>query len=250
MTAQAVTRVEPEVPAISETAAIVQMIERAAMNPAVDIDKMERLLEMQERVMSRRAEAAFNEAMTAAQAEAPQVTRDAENSHTKSLYARLETINAAIVPIITKNGFSLSFGTADSPLPNHYRVVCTCAHRDGHSRIYHADLPADTAGSQGKANKTPIQGFGSTMSYGRRYLTLMIFNVSLKMEDDDGEAAGLSEAVTEEQLTTLREKIEATNADIEKFCRFFKIESLPELPAPRFAEAIRMLDGKQRSARR
>ena len=35
----------------TEAAAILSLIERAAMNPAVDIDKMERLFEMQKQAM-------------------------------------------------------------------------------------------------------------------------------------------------------------------------------------------------------
>ena len=60
----------PQVPAVtSEAGALISMIERAARDPAVDIAKMERLFDMQERAEKRRAETAFNAAMAAAQAE-------------------------------------------------------------------------------------------------------------------------------------------------------------------------------------
>ena len=65
----AVTKIEAReiAPAQDQHAALLQVIARAAADPAVDIDKMERLLAMQERVMERNAEAAFNDAMRAAQ---------------------------------------------------------------------------------------------------------------------------------------------------------------------------------------
>ena len=42
---------QPQVVApLSETAAIISMIERAASNPAVDVDKFERLLALREKI--------------------------------------------------------------------------------------------------------------------------------------------------------------------------------------------------------
>lgn len=53
---------------IAPEASIFSVIERAARDPNVDIDKMERLIAMREKELSRVAEQAFNEAMKAAQA--------------------------------------------------------------------------------------------------------------------------------------------------------------------------------------
>jgi hypothetical protein len=161
MTAQAVTRVEPEVPAISETAAIVQMIERAAMNPAVDIDKMERLLEMQERVMARRAKAAYIDALAAAQSELPIIVERGEG-HGNIRYALWEDINEAIKPILAKHGFALSFKTGWDG--DKISVTGVLAHREGHSEETTMLLPSDTSGS-----KNAVQAVGSSTSYGKRY---------------------------------------------------------------------------------
>src|SRR5690349_1326952 len=91
------TQSAPIVP-VSESAAIFQIIERAARDPNVDLDKMERLMAMREREMTRIAQTAFNVAMKEAQAEMPQVVRNAKNTQTNSLYARYETISDAIQP--------------------------------------------------------------------------------------------------------------------------------------------------------
>lgn len=162
------------------------MIERAAGNPAIDVDKMERLLALHERIVARQAETAFNIALAEAQNEMPRIQRDAKNPSTNSLYARLESLNKEAVPIYTKHGFSLSFGTAESKLTDSVMVTCVVSHRDGFSRNYQCDIPLDIAGAKGNLNKTRTHGFGSTLSYGRRYLTLLIFNISLVNEDDDG----------------------------------------------------------------
>ena len=175
----------------SESAAIISMIERAARDPSVDIEKFERLMAMRERTDREIARRSFNAAMAAAQHEMPQVIRRAENAQTKSVYAPLEAVGAAIDPVITAHGFSQSFGTADGAPAGSIRVTCLLAHSGGFEREYQADVPSDIAGIAGTKNKTPTHAFGSTISYGRRYLTMMIFNVKSRkaLPDDDGNAA-------------------------------------------------------------
>jgi len=223
--------------------AVISIFERALSNPDVDVDKAERMLAMQERIMDRQARLAFSDAMSAAQAEIQPVARDAYNSHTKSRYARLETISRAINPIITKYGFAMSFGTANSPFEGHYRVTCEVTHCDGHSKQYHVDMPAETTGFKGGANKTPTHAFGSAMSYGRRYLTLLIFNIAT--EDDDGQAAGRGKSITDEQCNELLALAEDAGADKRAFCEWLGVDSFTAIPANRFDKAKNALQRKK-----
>lgn len=188
-------------PAITnESTAMLTMIQRAATDPAFDADKMQKMMEMYERHTDRTAAAAFNAAMVRAQAEIGPVFRDKFNAQTNSSYAALESIDRKISPVYTTWGFSLSFGTGDSPLVGHIRTVCDCMHEAGHTKQYHVDLPIDSAGIKGSVNKTGVHASGSTFSYARRYLTMMIFNVVLTNEDDDGngdQAQGLGELMND-----------------------------------------------------
>jgi len=165
---------------------VLAMIERAARDPSVDIDKMERLLAIHREMRSETARTAYNAAMARVQAQIKPVYRDAMNDHTNSPYARLETISEAITPIITSEGFSLSYDTADCPVANHIRIVCDVMHSAGHTERKHFDLALDNVGAKGNLNKTAIQASGSTISYGRRYLKCMVFDVVLTNEDNDG----------------------------------------------------------------
>lgn len=228
--------------------AFVQMVERAAANPAVDVDKLERLLAMKDRIEARQAEQAFNAAMTAAQMAMEPVRRDAVNPDNKSRYARLETVIEAINPIITKHGFSMSFGSEQSPIEKHYRVTCILAHANGYSRPYHADIPADLTGMKGTPNKTATHAFGSTMSYGRRYLTLLIFNVALVSEDDDGKSASGNTKITDDQVANLQRLIMDMDADIAKVLAFLHVENLSDLTASQYDKAVHALDQWARKA--
>lgn len=176
--------------ATNESTAMLTMIQRAATDPAFDADKMQKMMEMYERHTDRTAAAAFNAAMVRAQAEIGPVFRDKFNAQTSSSYAALESIDRKISPVYTAHGFSLSFGTGDSALVGHIRTLCDCMHEAGHTKQYHVDLPIDSAGIKGSVNKTGVHAAGSTFSYARRYLTMMIFNVVLTNEDDDGNGAG------------------------------------------------------------
>lgn len=173
----------------NESTAMLTMIQRAATDPAFDADKMQKMMEMYERHTDRTAAAAFNAAMVRAQAQIGPVFRDKINTQTSSSYAALESIDKKISPVYTAYGFSLSFGTADSSLVGHIRTVCDCMHEGGHTKQYHIDLPIDSVGIKGSVNKTGVHASGSTFSYARRYLTMMIFNVVMTNEDDDGQGA-------------------------------------------------------------
>ncbi|MEQ0860656.1 single-stranded DNA-binding protein, partial [Pseudomonas aeruginosa] len=79
-----------------ESATILQVIQRAAADPACDIEKMERLMAMHERMQSRSAEAEFNASMAAMQSELPSIAERGAitvNGQKRSNYATFEDIN-------------------------------------------------------------------------------------------------------------------------------------------------------------
>jgi hypothetical protein len=165
---------------------MVQMFERWPRDPNASVDKIERLMALWERGQARTAEASFNEAMAQAQKAMRPVAADASNPQTRSRYASYAALDRALRPIYTENGFGLSFDTGDPPMPDYVRVLCYVTHLGGHSRTYHADMPADGKGAKGGDVMTKTHAVGSAMSYGVRYLLKMIFNVAVREDDDDG----------------------------------------------------------------
>lgn len=229
---------------VDTAAGIVAVIERAAMNPDVDIEKMERLLVMQERIMARNAETAFNAAMSAAQADMRPVAADAENPQTRSKYASYAALDKAMRPIYTRHGFALSFDTGEGAQADWVRVVCYVSHRDGHSKTYHADMPADGKGAKGGDVMTKTHAAGSAMSYGMRYLLKMIFNVAVGEDDDDGNGAN-AQTITDEQAANLHALIEEVGADKAGFLRFMGVTSLEQIGAKHYTRAVKALEKKR-----
>lgn len=164
--------------------AMTAIFERAAFDIEFPLDRLEKMMEMQERWQANQSEKEFNEALAAAQSEMPVVLKNQENSMTRSTYADLAAINKAIAPVYSAHGFSVSFNTFEAKMQNCYGVSCELCHRSGHRRKFQAEIPPDNVGIKGNTNKTSIHAFGSTMSYAKRYLLTMIFNIAT--EDPDG----------------------------------------------------------------
>lgn len=175
--------------AIQESATVLQVIQKAASDPSCDIEKLERLLAMKERMDAKAAEIEFNDALSRVQANMGRVAADATNNQTRSSYATYGKLDKVLRPIYTAEGFSLSFGTEDAP-EGMVGMICFVSHRAGHTRQYRAHVPSDGKGAKGGDVMTKTHAFGSGTSYGMRYLLKMIFNVAIGEEDDDGNAAG------------------------------------------------------------
>lgn len=179
--------IEPTNIIVSQESAMLQVIERASINPAVDIDKMERLLQMQITMCDRQAVQAWSTAMVKTQGEIPGITATKKNKGTDSMYADLKGINNVITPIYTRNGFSLSFGQGETtPEALTIPIICEVSHIGGHSKTFNYDSPIVTESISGKKIMTETHARASAVSYGRRYLVLMIFNLTIVGEDDDG----------------------------------------------------------------
>lgn len=210
-----------------ESSALISMIERAARDPNVDIDKMERLFQMHERVAAQQAKAAYLSALSLMQSELPAAMRRGKG-HNDKKYARFEDIIGAIRPILSTHGFSLSFRTAqDDKL---IRVIGVLGHSAGHSEQTEMAMPPDTSG-----NKNIVQAWGSSTSYGKRYVALTLLGIASEDEDDDAKKAiGL---ITPDQTEELAKLITATGTDIQAVLKFHEVESLSDMTATDYRTA-------------
>jgi len=214
------------------------------MAKGTDFASVKEMLDYSRGISAEAAEQAFNTAMAAAQSEMTVVGNDASNPQTRSRYATYAQLDRALRPIYSRHGFALSFNDGETARPDWVRVLCYVSHRDGHTRTYHKDMPADGKGARGNDVMTKTHAVGAAQAYAMRYLLRMIFNVATGEEDRDGNA-GPGDSIGDEQFTELEALMDAVNADLAKFCLHFKIDALPDLPAARFKEAKAMLEAKR-----
>lgn len=186
----AVAQHQPPAPMTTGGDPFLMMIERAASDPRVDIDKMDRLLQMKERHDSKASQIEYDRAMADAQEGMRPIRANLENPQTRSEYADYSALDKAVRPIYAKHGFSLSFSTAEGAPDNCIRIVCTVAHRGGHRERPHLDMPADGKGARGNDVMTKTHATGAAITYGKRYLLGMIFNLAVTRDDDGNGADG------------------------------------------------------------
>lgn len=182
-------------------------------------------------------ESSLASAMAAAFAEIEGATKSAKNPHFKSKYADITAVIEAVKPALINHG--LFFTQHCEPSEGGVTVETWLRHAGGEEL------------SLGKlfvpANKKDAQGFGSALTYARRYALVTAFGVPT--EDDDGNAAAASQnarpkLVDDNQWAMIVQLIEATNTDTKKFCDAYGIDSVKSLPAEAFGRAKAQLEKK------
>ena len=227
-----------------EGATMLSVISRAASDPSVDIEKLERLMAMKERMDAKEAETAFAAALARVQAKMGRIGTDALNKQTGSRYATYGALDKALRPLYTEEGFSLSFGTEPAP-DGMVGVVCYVSHQAGHTREYRAQVPSDGKGLKGNSMMTSTHAFGSGTSYGMRYLLKMVFNVAVGEEDDDGNTA----SAPAYDVTEWRDAINAATdkGELDKIAMELRGQKIPE-PSMRNIRALWAARAKELAA--
>ncbi len=226
---------------------LLAVIARAVADPRMDVEKMAKLLDMHERIVADQRRVAFAAAMSRLAPKLPEIDQNgrvvfegkngAKGQDRK--YARLEDIDRAIRPLLSEEGFSLSFDTAEGP-GGKIRVSGKLSHSEGHSETKQLDLPHDSSGS-----KNPVQAVGSTVSYGRRMLCKMFFNLIERGEDTNGETEAA--LITPDQALEINTLIQDTKSDVKSFLeKIAGYPSIAEIPAIQYRRVMNALETKQR----
>ncbi|MCE9567644.1 MAG: ERF family protein [Planctomycetes bacterium] len=141
------------------------------------------------------------EALAKAQGKMQNAKKDSTNPHFKSNYADLAAIVTALRIPLSENSLTYVQTTLVDEAGN-VTLVTTLAHKSGQwVRSYYPVRPV-------QANP---QGFGSALTYARRYSLAAIAGVAAENEDDDGNAASAGsplpppapKAVKSQQQTSL-----------------------------------------------
>ena len=229
----------------SDAASLMDVITRAAKDPSVDVNKLERLMAMYERINGERAKREFDAGMNACQAELRPISQDAANPQTRSKYASYAALDNAIRPIYTKHGFAVSFNTDDGAPDGYVRNLAEVTHRGGHSKFFKLDIPCDGLGAKGGAVMTKTHATMSAVSYGRRGLSKMIWNLAEGEYDDDGNAAGAAPGLlTADQVAWIIQVHDENHFPLPKFLAWAGVERVEDIPADKWPRVQTALKAK------
>ena len=210
---------------------LMAVIARAASDANVDVGKMERLMALMERREAQDRQQLFSAALSRIQAVAPQITQHGRTD--KARFAKLEDIDTSMRPLMAAEGLALSFDT--SFVDGRVLMTARLSHSGGHFEEKTLALPTDTG-----PGRNPIQAMGSTVSYGRRYLTKMWFNIVEVAEDNDGN--GARKSISQKQADELNDLLTEIGGDEKaRFLRWAGVAKVADVPVDKFDRGIAAL---------
>jgi hypothetical protein len=223
--------ITPEVIGETHQPNFLDIIERLSSNPNVDVEKIQRIIDMQKQLTDREAQHAFNYAMVRAQKNMPIVAKKEKNTQTNSKYAGYDEILKQCQPIYTAEGFSVTFyqghATAENPLDkDSNRIMADIMHEAGHTKTVYVDIPVETTGIKGNSNMTKTHATGSSIQYGRGYLMRMIFNIPTGDDDDGNKAGGIIKYISDKQKSSIVDMFNSLELTAIQKANFFKLVSV------------------------
>jgi hypothetical protein len=179
-------------------------------------------------------------ALAAAQINMGKALKQASNPHFRSKYADLGSVMDACLPALNAHGIAVIQPTGEDEIG---RFVET--------RLIHGE-----SGEQLSCRvplivgKNDMQGYGSAVTYARRYGLMAMAGIA--PEDDDGNAAAKAapkqeapKKISAEQFQVINDLIFDTETDEAKFCAYYKVEELHDMDAKQATEATAMLTKKK-----
>ena len=222
----------PLAPPADGASTVLALIERVALDPGADAEKLGRMTAMYEALKAKEAELAYNAAkgrilkklLGIKIVKNRSVLNEVDNAKPQRgigeafKYAPLEEIDKHLRPLLAEEEMDLSY--SDEPAAGGgLRIRGRLKHlRSGYYEDSFLSAPPDTTG--GKSN---VQAVGSTNSYLRRYVACNIFNIVVVGDDDDGNGGTIDEA----QSRTLLALIKKAKVG-PKFLKYMKARNVEE----------------------
>jgi hypothetical protein len=187
--------------AVANTSPTPADLVRYAMDREVDLDRLERLMDMQMKWEQREAHKAYTEAMADFKRNAPTINQDKYVSFetgkgtTAYSHATIGNVTGKIIGALAEHGFSHRWIPARGE-GGLISVTCEITHKLGHSETTTLEAGLDQSG--GKNN---IQSMASTITYLERYTLLAATGLAVKDQmDDDGAGNGQAQTGSREPL--------------------------------------------------
>ncbi|NIT58390.1 MAG: hypothetical protein GWN00_19835 [Aliifodinibius sp.] len=200
-----------------------------------DVDKLERLMAMQERWEASQAQKAFFEALSDFQSKVPSIKKMKDGHNYK--YAPLSDIAEQIRETLRECGISYRF---EQKHDERITVTCIITHIDGHSERTTMSGQADQSGS-----KNGIQAIGSTVTYLQRYTLIGALGITTADEDMDGRlSASGGDFLSGEQIALIEKLLVDSGANRQRFLKCFSVKEPGEISASLYTRAVDMLEKK------
>ena len=228
---------------------ILLMIANAARDPAVDIEKFERLMSLRERASLADARRAFYAALARAKGEFGPIlkTRQVDYPHkdgggrTSYRYEELADVGAVVDLVLSKHG--LSYRHKSSQEGPKIKVTCILSHEDGYSEENSLEGVEDKSGQ-----KNPNQAIASTVTYLQRYTLKEALGIGAGRDDDGAGGEPVDPIIELDDIAYVEQLIRDTQSDLAKFLETIEAPSIAEMRVSQYKRAIGLLNRKKRMA--
>ena len=186
LTLEAIEPTTHKAPAIRQDYAVTAPADllRMAVEQGADLDRLERLMALQERWEAGEAKKKFAVAFAAFKAEAVKIIKGkliTDGPLKNKKHAELSDAVNAATPALSRHGLSTAWRlTKDDK--DWMEVTCTLSHEGGHSESVSMGGPPDTG-----PGRNAMQARGSTKTYLERYTLTAILGLAAQDADDDGQ---------------------------------------------------------------
>ena len=233
----------------SETTALLDVIARAARDPEVNVEKMQQLFALKERIDAGNAKRAFFAALAKAKGEFPAIlkTRLVDYPHkqgegrTSYKYEELADVGAAVDPVLSKYGLSYRHkSTQEGPK---IRVTCVLSHELGHSEENSLEGVEDKSGM-----KNPNQSIASTVTYLQRYTLKEALGLGAGRDDDGAGGEPEDPAIEPDDVVYVETLLRDTESNLAIFLETIGAPAIADMRMSQFKRAVALLNEKKRRA--
>ncbi len=219
---------------------MIAIIAKVASDPNTDVEKIERLLEVQIKMMATQAKIDFDIALSGIQEKMPRIKKNGEIKNRKNQtlvkYIKYEDIDIHIRPLLGEYGFSLLHDRSETD--KKMIIKTSLKHRSGHQEEVSTILPFD----QPNELKNAVQAAVSTFSYGKRVNVCSLLNIVAEGDDDDGHNS--TPIISKEQIDEIKDLLNKTKTPLDRFCGLLNIDKIEDLNPVRFDGVINSLNRK------
>jgi len=183
---------------VSQGSEVMNTLLDAMTEGKIDVNSLEKFMDLAERNQKREAERAFHKAFAELKANPPKIIKDMKADYgsgkPKYNYASIGNVVLSIIGGMSKHGLSHRWEMKQNG--KDITVRCIISHWQGHSEFSELTAEADTSGS-----KNPIQGISSTITYLERYTLQAATGIAVFEPDDDGAGAdGYKTPASDEEI--------------------------------------------------
>ena len=236
------------------TNTLLAQIERL-LHSDVPPERMMAVFDLFNRERERAQREAFNRDLAGLQSEIFEVGATGKNPTFRSAYPKLHDLIKETQPYRTRYGISIRFGTTlekseAPPLRDGWqRVVLIISHTEGHWEEHFLDGPPDISRNE-RVPRSPVQSVGSTNTYLRRYLFMMVLNlVPGGMPEDDDGRGGLDAPITPEQVEEIGKlvgELSLTTAEVQALLKAVDAMTIPEINSRYYARLVNTLINRKK----